>query len=88
MARKSDTELRADLLDTICTIPSVDPDQLEVLVDDGVVTLNGRVDTHQTRFHVERMARRVEGIRGMNINIRPTVNPLRSHIQSNRKFGA
>jgi hypothetical protein len=46
------------------------------------------VDTHQTRFHVERMARRVEGIRGMHVNIRPTVNPHRSHIPNSRKFGA
>lgn len=87
MVKKSDSDLRADLLDTLSTIPSVDPDQLEILVDDGIVTLNGRVDTHQTRFHVERMARRVDGIRGMHINIRPTVNPLRSHIQSGRKSG-
>jgi osmotically-inducible protein OsmY len=45
---------------------------LEVLVDRGMVTVSGEVDTHRTRFQIERAVRRVEGLRGLQINIRPT----------------
>jgi osmotically-inducible protein OsmY len=40
-------------------------------VDNGMVTLSGQVDTHQTRFQVERTARRVSGVRGLEIRVRP-----------------
>jgi osmotically-inducible protein OsmY len=36
-----------------------------------MVTLSGQVDTHQTRFQVERTARRVSGVRGLEIRVRP-----------------
>jgi osmotically-inducible protein OsmY len=44
-----------------------------------LVTLNGQVDTYQTRFQVERTARRVNGMRGLAINIKPAQTIVRRH---------
>jgi osmotically-inducible protein OsmY len=74
---RTDDELKADLMECIDSIPSVNAADIEVRVDRGMVTLNGRVDTHQTRFQVERTARRVAGIRGLQINIRPVMGVAR-----------
>lgn len=88
MSRKSDSELRADLMEVLDAIPAVNAADIEVLVDGGMVTLNGKVDTHQTRFHVERLARRVTGMRGLQINIRPAANTLKRTLQQTRSFSA
>lgn len=86
MVKKSDSELRADLMEVLDSIPTVNAADIEVLVDGGMVTLNGKVDTHQTRFHVERVARRVSGMRGLQINIRPSSNVLKRPIPHTRNF--
>ena len=86
MGRKSDAELRADLMEALDAIPAVNAAEIEVLVDGGMVTLNGHVDTHQTRFHVERVARRVPGMRGLQINVRPTAHVLKSHLNRPRNI--
>ena len=69
---KTDTELKADLMERLDAIPAVGASDIEVLVDNGMVTLNGEVDTQQTRFQVERTARRVAGMRGLAVNVKPT----------------
>ena len=74
---RTDSELKADLMEKIDAIPYINPEDIEVFVDKGMVTLNGQVDTHQTRFQVERMARRVPGMRGLQINIKPTQGMLK-----------
>ncbi|MDP3653640.1 MAG: hypothetical protein A3F78_12960 [Burkholderiales bacterium RIFCSPLOWO2_12_FULL_61_40] len=74
---KTDVELKADLMEKLDAIPSVNGANIEVFVDNGMVTLNGHVDTHQTRFQVERTARRVAGMRGLQINIKPTHGGVR-----------
>jgi osmotically-inducible protein OsmY len=86
MVRKTDAELRADVMEVLDSIPAVNAADIDVLVDGGMVTLNGHVDTHQTRFHVERMARRVSGMRGLQINIRPNVVALKKSHHYPRSF--
>lgn len=76
---KSDAELRADLMERLDAIPAINGSDIEVLVDNGLVTLNGQVDTYQTRFQVERTARRVNGMRGLAINIKPAQTIARKH---------
>lgn len=66
---RTDAELRADLMEKLDAIPAIQGSDIEVLVDNGLVTLSGQVDTHQTRFQVERTARRVPGLRGLDIRI-------------------
>lgn len=72
---RTDTELKAEVMERLDAIPSIQTADIEVFVDDGMVTLNGRVDTHQTRFQVERAARRVPGIRGLQVQIKPGHSP-------------
>lgn len=79
---KSDAELKADLMESLDSIPAINADDIEVLVDGGMVTLNGNVDTHQTRFQVERAARRVPGIRSLQINIKPGHSPSKRGVRS------
>ena len=76
---KSDAELRADLMERLDAIPAINGSDIEVVVDNGLVTLNGQVDTYQTRFQVERTARRVNGMRGLAINIQPAQPIVRRH---------
>ncbi len=68
---KTDIELKADLLNGLDAISSVNGVCIEVCVDRGMVTLNGKVDTYHTRFQVELAARRIVGMRGLQINIKP-----------------
>ncbi|MDP2368102.1 BON domain-containing protein [Rhodoferax sp.] len=76
---KSDAELRADLMERLDAIPAVNTSDLEVDVNNGMVSLNGHVDSRQTIFQVERTARRVSGMRGLNINIKPVRPTTRRH---------
>ena len=68
---KSDAELKADLVEKLDSTPAISEANIEVFVDGGMVTLNGQVDTHQKRFQVKKTARRIAGIRGLQINIKP-----------------
>lgn len=76
---KTDADLKADLMERLDAIPAVNASDIEVNVDNGMVTLSGEVDTHQTKFQVERTARRVSGMRGLEINVRPGQLTSRKH---------
>ena len=76
---KTDEELKADLIERLDSIPSINASEIDVLVDGGMVTLNGEVDTNQLRFQVERTARRVHGMRGLEINITPRQHYSKKH---------
>lgn len=58
-------------MERLDAIPAVSASDIEVDVDAGVVTLSGSVDTQQTRFQVERTARRVPGIRSLAVSLKP-----------------
>ena len=66
---RTDSELKADVMERLDAIPAIEAADIEVFVDDGLVTLHGQVDTHQTRFQVERAARKVAGIRGLQVHL-------------------
>ena len=76
---KTDAELKADLMERIDAIPAVHASDIEVMVTNGMVRLSGHVDTHQTKFQVERTVRRVPGMRGLEVNLRPSQIPARKH---------
>ncbi len=68
---RSDDDLRADLLERLDSIAGLHGADIDVWVDNGRVILSGRVDTPQTRFQVERAARRVTGLRSLAFNVTP-----------------
>lgn len=76
---RTDADLKADLMERLDAIPSVNGSEIEIQVDQGMVTLSGEVDTHQTRFQVERAARRVAGMRGLDINLKANAAGSRGH---------
>ena len=76
---RSDADLKADLMERLDAIPAINASDIEVDVDNGLATLSGQVDTQQTRFQVERMARRIAGLRGLEINIRPAHPVSKKH---------
>ncbi len=76
---RSDADLKADLMERLDAIPAINASDIEVNVDNGLVTLSGEVDTHQTRFQVERMVRRIAGLRGLEINIKPAQPASKKH---------
>lgn len=76
---RTDAELKADLMEKLDAIPTVNASEIEIDVENGMVILSGQVDTNQTRFQVERTARRIAGMRGLEINIRPGHPAPRRH---------
>jgi osmotically-inducible protein OsmY len=85
MTTKSDDQIKTEVLVLFDTIASVTKGNIQVAVDGGIVTLTGRVDTHQTRFHVERLTRQVSGMRGVQIHIRPDSDPTRKQLHLPRR---
>jgi osmotically-inducible protein OsmY len=67
----SDSEIKAELMERLDAIAAMATAEVDIVVDNGMVTLNGRVDTHQTLFQIERVARNVAGLRHLKINISP-----------------
>src|SRR5690606_4939964 len=63
--RRSDEEIREDVEDTLFYDTWVDADRIEVLVEDGVVTLRGTLPSHdEVRYAVDD-AWDVDGVRGV-----------------------
>ena len=76
---RTDADLKADLMERLDAIPAVNASDIEVFVDNGMVTLSGDVDTQHTKFEVERTARRVSGMRGLEIKVRPIQPASKKH---------
>ena len=79
MGMRSDADLKAELMESLDAIPAINGSDIEVNVEGGMVTLSGAVDTYQTRFQVERAARRVPGMRGLAIKVKPTAGVKHRH---------
>jgi osmotically-inducible protein OsmY len=62
---KSDSDLRRDVERELEWDPSVNERHIGVAVDDGVVTLTGRVGSFSERSRAERAVERVAGVRGI-----------------------
>ena len=68
---RTDEELKAEVMDRLDAIPAVNRANIAVQVDNGVVSVSGQVDSHQTRFHVEHAIRRVPDLRGLAVELKP-----------------
>ena len=60
---KTDQELKKDVEEEILWEPSVLSTDVGVIVDDGVVTLTGTVDSYSEKWAAEKAALRVSGVR-------------------------
>lgn len=72
---KSDSQLRTDVMDELGSDPAIDTRNMAVLVKDGVVTVNGLVDTYLQKHAVERALYRVAGVRGVALDLEVRLAP-------------
>ena len=62
---RSDQEIRRDVERELSWEPSIDDRRIGVAVLDGIVTLSGEVSSYAEKWKAERVAERVEGVRGV-----------------------
>lgn len=75
---KTDTQLQEDILAELKWEPSVDASAIGVAVNEGIVTLNGQVDTYLQRWAAEKAAQRVAGVKGLAVEVHVKLDGERS----------
>lgn len=70
---KSDSQLRADILEELSWEPSVNDVDITVAVQDGIVTLGGYVDSFAQKDAAERATERVSGVRAVAADLQVKV---------------
>lgn len=66
---KTDPEIKADVLAELKWDPTVDETDVGVLVNQGVVTLTGHLNSFAQKHAAERAVRRVAGVRGIAVEV-------------------
>lgn len=64
--RRLDERIRDDVQDSFCEDPDLDPRNVDVQVEDGVVTLTGSVPDRSMKRRAGDLADRVRGVRDVN----------------------
>jgi len=70
-----DIDLRDRVIDQLQSEGEVDASAIHVSVDDGYVTLSGRVSSFEERSAAERAAGEVEGVKGVDVEITVDMPP-------------
>jgi osmotically-inducible protein OsmY len=60
--QRPDEVIWEDIHDHLTTNPDLDATEVEIVVEDGDVTLTGRVDTRESKWQAEEIARAVPGV--------------------------
>lgn len=66
---KTDRELQEDVLEELDWEPSLDASHIGVEVRDGVVTLQGKVESYAQKWAAERAAKNVPGVKSLAIEL-------------------
>ena len=66
---KTDQEIQLDVLDELRWEPSVNATEIGVTVKDGVVTLEGTVDSFPEKWAAEKAAKRVPRVKGLAVEL-------------------
>lgn len=66
---KTDFEIKDDVLDELAWQPNIDETQIGVIVENGVVTLSGVVNSYAKKLDAEKAAKRVEGVKAVALDI-------------------
>lgn len=77
---KTDSALKADVVNELIWDPSIKETAVGVAVKDGVVTLTGHLDTYAEKEAVIRAVRRIDGVRAIAVEIDVRLSP--SHQRS------
>ena len=62
---RTDAQIQADMLAELKWEPRVQPNEIGVIVKDGVVTLTGAVDSFTKKWAAEEAAHRVRGVKAV-----------------------
>src|SRR5882672_1988435 len=62
---RTDTQIQQDVLAELKWEPRLSPNEIGVIVEDGVVTLTGWVDSYTKRWAAEDAAHRVRGVKAV-----------------------
>ena len=65
MATMDDLQLRQDVLDELEWDPRLDARSIGVAIEDGIVTLTGRVSSYAEKTDADKTVKRVYGVRGV-----------------------
>ncbi len=66
---KTDIDLKKDVVAELAWDPAVKSEAVGVVVQNGVVTVSGHLDTYAQKYAVERALRRVAGVKAMAIEL-------------------
>jgi osmotically-inducible protein OsmY len=72
----TDTQVLESLVAELKNCPILYHAQLILNVEDGIVTISGRLNSFAERKAVERAAKRVAGVRTLNLEIRAAALPV------------
>ena len=81
---KNDLQIKQDIIDEFFYDPSVDPTDIGVTVDDGIVTLTGKVATLQEKLSAQEAARRIRGVKAVAVDI--TVMIGKEHVRDDTEI--
>ncbi|WP_445956381.1 BON domain-containing protein [Yeosuana sp.] len=62
---KTDVEIRNDVLDELAWQPNIDETEIGVIVENGVVTLTGTIDSYAKKIAAEKAVKSVKGVRAV-----------------------
>lgn len=77
---KTDAELKRDVVEELAWDPAVNASAVGVAVKDGVVTLTGHLDTYAEKAAVERVLKRVGGVKAIALELDVRLAP--GHLRS------
>ena len=66
---KTDAQLKQDVVAELVNDPSANATRVGVEVVDGIVTLSGHVDSYGEKWHAERAAQRVAGVKALAVEL-------------------
>ena len=66
---KTDAEIKDNVLDELAWQPDIDETEIGVIVENGVVTLNGVVESHSKKLAAEKAAKGVFGVKALASDI-------------------
>ena len=72
---KTDEQLKADIIDELAWDPAINATGIGVMVKDGVVTLTGHLDSFAEKHALEQALQRVEGVRGIALELDVKLSP-------------
>jgi osmotically-inducible protein OsmY len=79
---KTDAQLKTDVTDELFWDPVVNATHVGVIVNAGVVTLTGHLDTFAEKHAAERAVRRVAGVRGIALELDVKLAPAHKRSDS------